>query len=87
MYNFKECNAILTLPNEGTVTEETMCYDHPPVLTCVEDLCEMVGYDIKHELEAQMKIEGMLNYLQKCGVIEEYNADRLDYVFGNDEPY
>jgi hypothetical protein len=47
----------------------------------------MVGCDIKHENDAALKVEGMLNYLQDQGVIEKYNADRLDYVFGNDEPY
>ena len=59
----------------------------PPILTCVEDLCQMVGCDIKHELEASVKVEGILNYLQAQGVIEKYNAGRLDYIFGNDEPY
>ena len=66
---------------------EEMPTDKPPKLTCVEDLCLMVGCDIKHELTASLKVEGMLNYLQEQGVIETYNADRLDYVFGNDEPY
>ena len=70
-----------------TLKVEEMPTDAPPTYTCVEDICIAVGYDIKHELEASVKVEGILNYLQAQGVIEKYNADRLDYIFGNDEPY
>lgn len=76
--HFIECGAIFNLQ----IDEQK-----PPKLTCIEGLCLMVGCDIKHELTASLKVEGMLNYLQEQGVIETYNADRLDYIFGNDEPY
>ena len=66
---------------------EEMPTDAPPTYTCAEDICIAVGYDIKHELKASLRVEGILNYLQEQGVIETYNADRLDYIFGNDEPY
>lgn len=73
--------------NRANLRNKTITYHRPPTLTCVEDLCNMVGCDIKHETDAEQKIEGILNYLQEQGVINEYNADRLDYVFGNDQPY
>ena len=59
----------------------------PPIYTCVEDICVAVNCGIEHEDNAQQIIEGILNYLQECDVIKEYNADRLDFVFGNDEVY
>ena len=57
----------------------------PKTITTVEELCETVGETLNTQDEAQMKIESILNYLQEWGVIEEYNADRLDWVFSDEE--
>ena len=56
-------------------------------ITDVEGLCNAVGCHLENELTAQQKIESILNYLQDMGVIKEYNADRLDKVFSNEENY
>lgn len=53
----------------------------------VEGLCNIVGCDIADEETAQMKIESILNYLQEWGVIKEYNADKLDWVFSDEQAY
>ena len=45
----------------------------------------MAGESLNSQDEAQMKIESILNYLQDCGVINHYNADRLDWVFSDEE--
>jgi len=57
----------------------------PVKITTVEELCEMAGESLNSQDEAQMKIESILNYLQDCGVIDHYNADRLDWVFSDEE--
>lgn len=56
-------------------------------ITDVEGLCNAVGCNLENELTAQQKIESILNYLQETGVIKEYNADRLDRVFSDEEVY
>ena len=57
----------------------------PKTLTTVEELCETVGENLDTQDEAQMKIESILNYLQDLGVIVQYNADRLDWIFSDAE--
>lgn len=57
----------------------------PKTLTTVEELCETVGENLDTQDEAQMKIESILNYLQDLGVIDQYNADRLDWIFSDAE--
>ena len=57
----------------------------PKTITTVEELCGTVGETLNTQDEAQMKIESILNYLQDCGVIEEYNTDRLDWIFSDNE--
>lgn len=54
-----------------------------PVIGTVEELCKMVGS--KDESIAQMNIEVILNYLQDWDVIDHYNADKLDWIFSDDE--
>lgn len=54
-----------------------------PVVRTVEDLCKLVGS--KDESIAQMNIEAILDYLQNWGVIENYNADKLDWIFSDNE--
>lgn len=66
---------------------ETIVSNLPPTLTCIEDVILIVGCSIRSEYEAEQKVKGLLNYLQEQKVIKEYNANRLDYLFGNDEPY
>ena len=56
-------------------------------ITDVEGLCNAVGCTLENELFAQEKIESILNYLQDMGVIKEYNADKLDRVFSDEENY
>lgn len=56
-------------------------------ITDVEGLCNAVGCNLENELTAQQKIESILNYLQDMGVIKEYNSDRLDKVFSDEENY
>lgn len=58
---------------------------NPNTLTTVEELCETVGENLDTQDEAQMKIESILNYLQDLGVIDRYDADRLDWIFSNTE--
>ena len=55
----------------------------PKTITTVEELCEHVGTD--NEVCAQARIEAVLNYLQEWSVIEQYNADRLDWIFSDNE--
>ena len=57
----------------------------PKTLTTVEELCETVGENLDTQDEAQMKIESILNYLQDFGVIDRYDADRLDWIFSDTE--
>lgn len=54
-----------------------------PVVRTVEDLCKLVGS--KDESIAQARIEAILIYLQKWNVIEEYDADKLDWIFSDEE--
>lgn len=56
-------------------------------ITCVEELCTMVGCTLENEETAQMKIEQILNYLQDNNVISGYNADKLDWLFSDDQCY
>ena len=56
-------------------------------ITDVEGLCNAVGCNLENELTAQQRIENILNYLQETGVIKEYNADKLDWVFSDEEIY
>lgn len=56
-------------------------------ITYVEELCNAVGCTLENEETAQMKVEQILNYLQDNGVIAEWNADKLDWVFSNEEIY
>ena len=56
-------------------------------ITDIEGLCNAVGCNIENEMTAQQRIESILNYLQETGVIKEYNADRLDRVFSDEEVY
>lgn len=58
-------------------------YNHPPRITNVDDLCKHVGTD--NEVCAQARIEAILDYLQDWGVIDHYNADRLDWIFSDNE--
>ncbi len=57
----------------------------PKTFTTVEELCETVGENLDTQDDAQMKIESILNYLQDWGVIGQYNADRLDWIFSDAE--
>ena len=57
----------------------------PPVICDVEDLCNAVGCTLDDQETAQMKIEGILNYLVEWHVIDKYDADQLDWVFGDEE--
>lgn len=45
-------------------------------ISTVEDLCNIVGETIEHEIKAQQKIESILLYLCNQGVINEYNEDK-----------
>jgi hypothetical protein len=56
-------------------------------ITSVEELCNLVGCTLENEETAQMKVEQILNYLQDNGVITEWNADKLDWVFSDEEIY
>lgn len=56
-------------------------------ITNVEELCNLVGCTLENEETAQMKIEQILNYLHDNGVITEWYADTLDWVFSNEETY
>jgi uncharacterized protein YgfB (UPF0149 family) len=51
----------------------------------VEDLCKYVGCSLDNQEEAQFKIEQILNYLRRYGVIDRFNEDRLDWVFSDEE--
>jgi hypothetical protein len=53
-------------------------------ITCVEELCNVVGCTLANEDTAQARIESILNYLQDNGVISKYNADKLDWMFSDD---
>jgi hypothetical protein len=56
-------------------------------ITSVEELCNLVGCTLENEETAQMKVEQILNYLHDNGVITEWNADVLDWVFSDEETY
>lgn len=56
-------------------------------ITNVEELCNLVGCTLENEETAQMKVEQILNYLQDNGVITEWNANKLDWMFGDEETY
>ena len=56
-------------------------------ISTVEDLCNIVGETIEHEIKAQQKIESILLYLCNQGVINEYNEDKLDWLFSDAESY
>lgn len=53
----------------------------------LEELCNLVGNKLSQQDTAQAKIESMLDYLQEWNIIPFYNADKLDWLFGNDESY
>ena len=56
-------------------------------ISTVEDLCNIVGETIEHELRAQLIIENILIYLCNQGVIKGYNQDKLDWLFSDAESY
>lgn len=53
----------------------------------IEDLCRWVGCSIDNQQEAQLKIEQLLIYLHHCGVIENFNEDKLDWLFSDEQSY
>lgn len=57
----------------------------PAKIQDVESLCNAVGCSIDDEEQAQVKLEQILNYLQEWGVIKNYDADRLDWVFSDEQ--
>lgn len=57
----------------------------PKIITSVDELCGILNYTMDDQDRAQMNIESILNYLQDCGVIDHYNADRLDWIFSDNE--
>ena len=60
----------------------------PPVqITDVDTLCHCVGCTLETPEKAQTRIEIILNYLQEWNVIKEYDADRLDWIFSDEETY
>ena len=56
-----------------------------PVITTVEDACHAFSQPLSNADMVQAKIERLLDYLQEEGVIDGYKADRLDWVFGNEQ--
>lgn len=56
-------------------------------ITNVEELCNAVGCTLETEDNAQMKVEQILDYLLSFGVITHYDANKLDWVFGDEETY
>jgi hypothetical protein len=59
----------------------------PAQITDVDTLCHCVGCDLNTQEKAQTRIEIILNYLQEWNVIKEYDADRLDWIFSDEETY
>ena len=56
-------------------------------IATVEDLCKVVGCGINTQNEAQEKIKQVLFYLKEWNVIDNFNLDKLDWVFSDTESY
>lgn len=56
-----------------------------PKICDVEDLCHMFSQPLSQQDAVQAKIERVLDYLVEWNVIDRYNADALDWIFGNEQ--
>ena len=57
------------------------------MITTVEDLCNVIGYELDDQEGAMCEMTNILLYLQSQGVIKEYNTRRLEWLFGDKETY
>lgn len=57
---------------------------HPKICD-VEDLCFMFSQPLSQQDVVQQKLERILDYMVEQGAIDRYNADRLDWMFGNEQ--
>lgn len=53
----------------------------------IEDLCNAFDLTIEEQDEVQERVENILFFLSNQGVIKEYDTNRLDYIFSNNENY
>lgn len=53
----------------------------------IEDLCNAFDLTIEKQDEVQERVEHILFFLSNQGVIKEYDTNRLDYIFSNNENY
>lgn len=53
----------------------------------IEKLCQVVGCVLSEEQFAQKKIEEILLYLREWNVIEDFDEDRLDWIFSEEQTY
>lgn len=53
----------------------------------VEELCEAVGCTLRESELAQKKIESILDYLIEWGVINQYSADKIDWIFSDEQSF
>lgn len=53
----------------------------------VEELCEAVGCTLAGSELAQKKIESILDYLIEWGVINQYSADKIDWIFSDEQSF
>ena len=53
----------------------------------VEELCEAVGCTLAGSELAQEKIESILDYLIEWGVINQYSADKIDWIFSDEQSF
>lgn len=56
-----------------------------PQICDVEDLCHAFSQPLSQQDIVQAKIERVLDYLVEWNVIDRYNADALDWIFGNEQ--
>ncbi len=80
-------------PNENTLGQivaesvKKVLMGNISSINTVEDLCILIGCSINEQKEAQLKIEQMLMYLHKYGIINGFNEDKIDWLFSNDQSY
>ena len=57
------------------------------VITTVEDMCQLVGCSLSSQEKAQAKVESLLSYLSRNGVINGFNEDKLDRLLSDEQSY
>ena len=53
----------------------------------IEGLCNAFDLTIEEQDEVQERVEHILFFLSNQGVIKDYDSNRLDYIFSNNENY